>query len=356
MTSNTFCRHLSNGYRIFIRDNKISYLPCCYWTGPELEFTNLANKRAQLNTSIPWTHAECQKCKNEEVYKKDQGYRQVGNSIIPIMPSSKVGWLDIQADITCNGGCLICGPWSSSYWQQQLVKYGEYNAKKNNQEFEKSIHEIFTALDTSELRQLQFLGGEPMLSDNDQHALKYIKHPEICMLKYTTNGSIYPGPARMAQWDKFKSVLLNFSIDGIGERFNYLRYPLKWNTVENNIKRLVNETSDKITFHINHTVTPFNIFYYNEFLAWVNDTFPQDRFTGIHTHTAYGIMSVGYSTRELHTAIKNIYGDNHLLAGMLDSTAKMDTPEFLTWINKWDQRRNTDWKVTFPDIIKYFSY
>lgn len=355
MTTNTFCHHLSNGYRIFIRDNKISYLPCCYWDGPELPFDNLIATREQLNTSVPWVHKECQKCRTEEEYKKENSYRHVGNRIIPIMPSSKVGWLDIQADITCNGGCLICGPWSSSYWQQQLSKYGEYQLKSNKEDFNTSIDTIFANLDVSELRQLQFLGGEPMLSSNDQHALTYITNPEICILKYTTNGSIYPGPARMAQWNKFKSVTINFSLDGIGDRFGYLRYPLKWDTVESNIKRLVAEAPDNMVFHINHTVTPFNIFYYNEFIDWVDNTFPKDKFKGIHTHTAYGIMSAAYSTVGLRQAVHNIYGGTHVLSRMLDSLPQQNTVEFLSWIDKWDRRRNTNWLSTFPEVVKYFS-
>lgn len=349
MTSNTFCRHLSNGYRIYIKNGKITWLPCCYWEGSALPFKNLEQHRTRLNISTPWAHQECNKCHIEEAYKTS-GYRAAGNGIIPELPDSKVGWLDIQADMTCNGGCLICGPWSSSYWQNELAKYNEYVIAPIEKNLQPLVDEIFQALDTSELRLLQFLGGEPFLSKVDQYALQHIVNPHICKLKYTTNGSVYPKSTRINQWRNFKEVLINLSIDGVGDRFDYLRYPLKWNQVEDNIKKLINEPLDNIKFHINHTVTPLNIYYYDEFLDWVDSTFPKERFTGIHTHTAYGVMSVAGATDGIRAKVLNKYGADHMLWKMLESN-KLQNSNFWTHINLWDHRRSTNWQTTFPDII-----
>lgn len=354
MDTNTFCKHLSNGYRIYINNNNVTYMPCCYWQGPAMPFDNLIQRRALLNNSTPWAHKECNKCKKEETYKENN-YRNSGNKIIPDdLPSTKVGWLDIQADITCNGGCLICGPWNSSYWQNELVKYTELSSSSKKINLQQSIDNIFQQLDVSEIRLLQFLGGEPFLSEADTLSFPYITNPAICQLKYTTNGSIYPTQSRMGHWNNFKSVLINFSIDGIGDRFNYLRYPLKWKLVEQNVQRFVNEAPANMQFHINHTVTPFNILYYDEFLAWVDATFPADRFTGIHTHTAYGTMSVANSSSELREMVLSKYGNDHMLTKMLKDNRLVDNSDFLNYVVTWDKRRGTDWRTTFAEIADCF--
>lgn len=353
MSSNTFCRHLSNGYRIVIDNNRITWRPCCYWTGQAMPFINLAEFRKQINDPTPWARAECQQCRSEEQYK-ETGYRIAGLQVIPSdLPDTKVAWLDIQADITCNGGCLTCGPWSSSYWQSELAKYNEYQVKKTNLNLTLHINNIFTRLDTSELRLIQFLGGEPFLSDADTIALPKIAHPEICEIKYTTNGSVYPQSTRMKQWEKFKSVVVNFSIDGIGPRFEYQRYPLKWDKVESNIRRLINETDSKIKFHINHTVTPFNVYYYQEFLDWADTIFPADRFMGIHTHTAYGVLSVKNCSDKLRKLVLDKYGADHITYKMLQDNPIADDTEFWQHIATWDKRRNQDWKEIHPDIVEY---
>jgi 4Fe-4S single cluster domain len=356
MDTNTFCKHLSNGYRIYIDNNQnITYMPCCYWQGAPLKFDTVLADRKFLNNSTPWAHKECNLCRKEEKYK-EQNYRAIGNKIIPDnLPSTKVGWLDIQADITCNGGCLICGPHNSSFWTNQLNKYNESLEVAKKVNLQQSIDQIFQTLDFSEIHQLQFLGGEPFLSETDALALPYITNPQNCILKYTTNGSIYPDTNRITQWKNFKEVLINFSIDGVGDRFEYLRYPLKWSIVDQNARRFVSEAPDNMMFHINHTITPLNIMYYDEFLAWVNSVFPADRFRGIHTHTAYGIMSALNSSDQLKSQVISNYGKDHMLSKMInDNLLSRNVQGFLNYINTWDPRRGLNWREVFPEIADCF--
>lgn len=350
MSSNTFCRHLSNGFRIYIRNNKITWHPCCYWVGPELEFENLDVTRKKLNTSVAWAHKECWTCRSEEKYKP--GYRAASFKIIPEgLPDTKVGWLDIQADMTCNGGCLICGPGNSSFWQSELAKYNEHVPYRSpNSELYTNIDKVFDSIDVSELANMQFLGGEPFLSDVDEYSLKKIPNPERCQIQYTTNGSIYPSASRIKLWEKFKNVYITLSIDGVGSKFEYLRYPLKWNTIENNVRRLINETDEKVHFHINHTVTPFNAYYYQDLVDWVDETFPKERFTRIHVHPAYGIMSPNNCGSSLRTLIADRYGMDHTITKIVSGPMNVKS-NFWEYITKWDQRRNQNWQTVFPELV-----
>lgn len=350
MTSNSFCRHLSNGFRIFIKNGRVTWLPCCYWQGEEIAFDHLQSRRSAINISTPWHHQECARCGNEEVYKTPNGYREVSHRIIPKMDQQKAGWIDIQADITCNGGCLICGPWNSSFWQTELARHKEWSIVPVERDLKTLVDSVFAQVDVSELRLLQFLGGEPFLSDVDQWAMAHIEHPEQCVLKYTTNGSVYPQSDRIDSWRRFKEVQINLSIDGIGAKFEYLRYPLQWNRVESHIQRYLNEREINFSFHINHTLTPLNIWYYGEFIAWVNATFPATRFRGIHAHTAYGVMSVAATSQRVRDMVLDRYGSNHMLTQMLAANP-LTANDFWPWIEKWDQRRGTAWTRVFKEIV-----
>lgn len=354
MTSNTFCKHLSNGYRFYIDQGTITYHPCCQWQGDKISFHEhtISQQRTEWNVNEPWAHAACGRCGKEEVYKQERSYRHVGNRRIPVLPQNKVGWLDIQADITCNGGCLICGPQLSSYWQSELAKYQEYIPIANKIDLPALVNRIFDALDTSELRLLQFLGGEPFLSDLDSIGINRLVNPEQCILKYTTNGSVFPKITKIDRWKKFQQVFITLSIDGIGERFDHLRYPLKWHTVQHNINRMIKEFPSNVSFTINHSITPLNILYYDEFLQWVNRTF--DNIPSIHCHPAYGIMSPTHGGQELRKLVVDRYGQDHQLSSMIHPEAACN-PQFLAYINNWDSRRKTNWKRTFPDVVDVLS-
>lgn len=355
MTSNTFCRHLSNGYRIYIKDGEITYHPCCQWQGDYIAFdaSELTTQRTKINIDQPWAHSECRRCQQEESVKQSN-YRDAGFRVIPAdMPPNKVGWLDIQADITCNGGCLICGPWNSSHWQNELARHNEYILKPKTKDLSECIDYIFSNLDTSELRLLQFLGGEPFLSEADSIGLSYITNPEICTLKYTTNGSVYPSDKRMKQWARFDKLLITLSIDGIGDRFNYLRYPLKWSVVEANIKRMIDEFPPNTEFSINHSLTPLNVAYYAEFEHWVDSTFNSS--IRIHTHPAYGVMGLENISDAVKDLVALRLGDNHFVTKIVNSIAQQSYSTFINFITKWDLRRGTNWKTTFSDIKDSFD-
>src|SRR5690606_24855146 len=76
----------------------------------------------------------------------------------------------------------------------------------------------------------------------------------------------------------FKHVRMYFSIDDLGERFEYQRKGAKWSEVETNIaKAYALSRSDKgknIDFKICTTVTIFNIYFFSEFFEYFEKNFP----------------------------------------------------------------------------------
>jgi organic radical activating enzyme len=90
---------------------------------------------------------------------------------------------------------------------------------------------------------IYFAGGEPMLSTYHWYTLDKLiemgRAKEID-LEYSTNCSTlkYKDKDVLEYWKQFKSVTINASIDDIGERFNYIRWPAKWDSVSQNLKRI----------------------------------------------------------------------------------------------------------------------
>jgi sulfatase maturation enzyme AslB (radical SAM superfamily) len=68
--------------------------------------------------------------------------------------------------------------------------------------------------------------------------------------------------------DKFQNVNFCFSIDGVGPVFEYLRYPLKWDRVQENIKYC---RDNNISVSASYTISNLNIAYHPETTKWFDD-------------------------------------------------------------------------------------
>ncbi len=352
MSSNKFCRHLSNGHGFFIEEDKVTWQPCCNWDGPTIPIEEFVSTKKQINNSTPWAHKECNRCQGEETYNPAGSLRKSGDRLIPAgMSDTKAGWIDLQIDYTCNGGCLICEPRFSSYLQIESSKAKEFVIKKATVSVKDHVDNIFSHVDASELRLLRVLGGEPFLSDVDKFAFEHIPNPGECHLMYATNGTIFPQKDRIDMWSHFKTVTLNLSIDDIGARFEYLRYPLSWNKLESNIKRLIDETDDHVLLQIHQTMTPFSIYYYDEFIEWRDRFFPKEKLGITRVHSAHGQMSVSSCNESLRKKVLEKYGSEHFLVKMLADNPFKFTRNFWEHVRKMDQRRNQDWKTIFPELV-----
>ena len=351
---NSTCRFLSNGYKFQYLDNSLRLRPCCHFS-EHIEITDsndneIAEFRNRINAMDPYTDLGCQRCAYNEKKNLRKTWRQLSFDIVPDHAQyGDAHYLEIQLDNTCNGGCIMCGPKHSSFWANELVKNNLPVVPIQRQD---RFNRILEIIDIQKPNKILFLGGEPFLSDVDQRLLPLINRPENVSLQYTTNGSIYPSQDRINLWKRFKSVLINFSIDGIGDRFEYIRYPLKWHTVRDNMFNLRDSMPDNVEFKINHTVNILSLYYWSEFNHWQQNNFLRDRFNRpivVSFNPADGPLSPYIATEKLYSQLANKYSQDSLPCKTVKHQIK-ELPEVVKYLNQLDQRRNQNWQTTFPDI------
>jgi hypothetical protein len=87
-------------------------------------------------------------------------------------------------------------------------------------------------------------------------------------VSFLTNGSFKLSKHQKEILSKFQNLSFCFSIDGIGPVFEYLRWPLKWKDIENNISwcRLQN-----IDIGVSYTLSNINLLYHTETIKWFRD-------------------------------------------------------------------------------------
>jgi MoaA/NifB/PqqE/SkfB family radical SAM enzyme len=184
---------------------------------------------------------ECRLCWTEEESNVKSLRQQTANGIADL-ENPKVTYLSLKLSNKCNLACRICSPHLSSLWQSQFKKL---NLKLHPVEMFKtidlekfqgdrllSLHKLST-----DLTQLLIYGGEPLINDEVLAYLEYLADSSISkniQLILNTNGTVYSEKI-ISIFRKFKSVELFLSIDDIEKRFEYQRWPAKWDKIDSNI-------------------------------------------------------------------------------------------------------------------------
>jgi sulfatase maturation enzyme AslB (radical SAM superfamily) len=263
--------------------------------------------------------------------------------------------LDINLDMTCNAACVTCGPQSSSTWSKHLSNNSIIHIKTNF-DYQPSLDLILNKIDLSNLRRVKFFGGEPLHTDSHLQVLKKIPYPEQVDIWYTTNASIFPTQEVLDVWSKFKLVFIEASIDGIADQFEYIRWPLLWNKVRDNLLELRAVGPVNLLFRINHTINPFNIYYYDRLEQWVNTEFSTNRLgdpTEINIHPCWGDWGLDRTPSTLREEIYKKYQD-YSMSRLLKNSKQQNYDTILKFTDIWDPIRKNSWQATFPEIVKYF--
>jgi len=219
--------------------------------------------------------ATCKKC---WALESAGGYskRMISNDKFKY-PGKKLRFLDLKLGNICNLKCRICGVWSSSKWAQEEIDLGNKDAKKylTAGQWPRQKHNLWTEVTEllPDVEYFEFTGGEPFLIKEHFDLLEtsvQLGHSLRQVIHYNTNGTTFPKHAIKHIWPNFKLVEIAFSIDDLGDRFEYQRYGAVWEEVNDNIEK-INElrSSNPIKTQICCTINIQNIWNMPEICEWI---------------------------------------------------------------------------------------
>jgi len=188
--------------------------------------------------------------------------------------------------------------------------------------------------------------------------LSQIENLSDVSLAYTTNGSIFPDDDVLELWSKCKNVKIGISTDGIEDRFQYMRWPLKWDKWTRVVERFKTETDSNVRFHINYCVTPLNAFYVYETNEWLDKNFSKhadDSPISFNFIRSEGTVDAACTPESLREEIYKRLGDDHVVSNILKELPVMDDRHMLSHLDFWDPIRKLDWRKIFPDSARHFK-
>jgi MoaA/NifB/PqqE/SkfB family radical SAM enzyme len=263
---------------------------------------------------------------------------------------------------TCNLKCITCGPYSSSKWQKEYEKIYLDNirpVKFYRSDFvEKFIEQA------PEIIHLDVPGGEPFLSgvQEQKHLLwHYIKTKQAknISLHYTTNATLFPDQEWWDIWQHFKNVDIQLSIDGVGNKYEYIRYPAKWDVVVENTNQYLKKHMHNIQLSVSHTVSAYNIYYLDEFFTWCESVGLPRPWAG-RVHNPIHMRPTVWPTAARNTIADHLksstYEDVRTWAQLLQTQDDSNKfAEFKIYLLQHDQYRGLNFAETFYELSELLN-
>jgi hypothetical protein len=363
MNAKTHCKFLTNT-RHFTYD---VVKPCCWikdikFDIADIDSINQGFKRLnKINDWIP----ECSYCYDLEAAGTTSPRTQAEHETI-YNEQHKIGdivKLELQLNEDCNAACIMCSDFNSTTWR----KYNENTLKHtvkihHTTTVEQRIAAVESTIDFESVRQIHFFGGEPFNTDTHLRIIKQVKNPEKTNLVYVTNCSVFPSDETVELWKQFKNVNIACSIDGIGEHFNYIRWPLRWDQVENILKRYRSMISKNFEMNCSFTGNPLNLYYSDRYTEWAERFFADVPIKGElyrqwfkNPHPVVGTVNLQSVPPQLTRMISEKYSSESRIYKIIDTYDPVKYQKFIDYVEYHDHHRKLNFRHVFPEVAEYFK-
>ena len=265
---------------------------------------------------------------------------------------------------TCNIKCITCRPGSSSRWVKEYKDIYNIHVEPYRFNEDQFVNDFFDH--SPNIIHMDIGGGEPLLSGAPQQRRllsEYVStgQSKNIVIHYNTNGTIFPDDEWWKLWDNFKQVEMQISLDGVGPKFEYIRYLAKWDEVVKNVRKYQIHSIRRPNFKISisHTLSAYNIYYLDEFFDWCDSYHLPEPWVGIvhkpeHMSPAVwtgparqAIIDHLQSSKRQSVRTWSNYIINH------DETAHYR--EFIKKLVEHDRYRGLNFKTTFPEMAQYLN-
>ena len=329
----------------------------------------------------------CKRCWDEEaagraskrIYSKIRLKELVDQVDYVTDTPDQLWFVDLKLGNICNLKCRICGSWSSSKWAQEEINYiPELTNKKEHLAYkflQQGAWPRKTQTFWDNLRKLlpnikyfEFTGGEPFMIQEHFDLLQYaVDHgyAQNIDIHYNTNGTQWPDAHEL--WSHFKRVDIAFSIDNVGNRFEYERYGARWNEVTENILKfhaLRDQYPNKITTQVCMTVNIQNVYYLEDLCNWINtQSFDDHYFNMLHDPKHMCIDNLTNQAKQV--VIEKLragkFTPKHRaeilrIIKFIKNGTGSDGEEFVFKMQQTDRYRKQNFLITHTDIAKVMGY
>jgi MoaA/NifB/PqqE/SkfB family radical SAM enzyme len=361
--------------------------------------TSVSIRQAQLENK---RHAECSVCWNKDDDGSNSGaklaksfrvmrtfhqYPKWGietNSDIVTTSELKIRSLDLRFTNKCNLKCIMCTPLYSDLWYEDYSKlYGEQFGDRNvkytiirdeNGKYKSDMPNWFDTdiwrerFDSvkNDLQHLYITGGEPFIVKGHLDTLDNLIDCDLAKnitIDYDTNLTVI-NHKLLERFSKFKKIIISVSLDDIGDRYEYFRYPGKFDTISTNLKFLIeNKPSNVVIKAVTSCLGVLNVYAPWRFLEFLESQNMSSTYVAYRLLRSPAHFDIRYLPKQAKDEVLKYYQTNdfpgvkeslvvgHLMNNynMPDHECISKMKEHIAYLDKLDILRGLDWRKTFPE-------
>lgn len=359
-----FCYEIFKNVSVISHNGKIKYSPCSWFMGHTSEsdsmdikaaITSPEHQRLKEMVAADQPVPGCQKCYTEEsdglVSRRIAAKRNYEEFLKDTnIEGDCLTGIDYSIGNLCNLKCVICHAGDSSAWHDDWLKI---HPDSQIEKYDK--HNQLLLEDRSVLKNLKFIhfhgGGEPLMIDNHIKLLKAVDDLSQARVTYNTNGTTRPTKEILELWEKCKLVEIYFSIDAIGDQFEYQRTNADWQEVVENIRWFKDNMPHNHMFNINCVWSVLNLYYLDEVYDWKKENLDTNRYgdpVRLIFQKGYGQIELNHISPKLRDILMAKYLDYPEIRAQVNSIPVENKPidqNLLDYIRKLDKIRGVDYSI-----------
>lgn len=267
----------------------------------------------------------------------------------------KLHMVDLHWSSICDLKCVTC--WavqSSSIAREQNQPVNHTPPDVANKIIE------YIVSNQEQVNEIYMSGGEPTLIKYNLKLLKQIKKRDNLILRVNSNMQWQQDNAILKEMLKFPNVLFTCSVDGMNEKFDYIRRGGSWTKALSNIKFLQKQSNVKIRAN-----TVFFVLTAQE-IPTIIDYFMEEIGSMDHTINQCAMGQSHLRCRNLPTLIKDKvkqqindsfikYKKNLNIAGNLKNCLSEldhdgDSSDYKKYFDNIDKIQGSNWRQLFPEL------
>jgi len=304
---------------------------------------------------------------------------------------NNIKYWDIRPSNLCNIKCRTCNEDFSSSWAAENNHLDKIKLKSIDKDILEDIY--------GNVRHIYFAGGETLLMPEHFALLTRLienNQSKKVEISYTSNLTKldYNNHNLIELWKNFKEVTVNVSLDGVEDKFNYIRHGVDWEIVKANILQLKQSAGQfsHMQYNFITTVSIFNILNISEThrYLWENNLMNDINDINIDL-VMYPIYFAFINVLPKNLKLVAIERLNNHITWLADNKARQSTINkflsivkfinndlendesqpltkakrnfldglrirFVHTVKKIDNRRNESFVDTFPELAEMFNY
>ena len=279
----------SKGNPMHINDNSLQNA----WNSKSMKDIRLKMIKGETITA-------CKKCNQQEargyrsmreVMSKEQMQKDFANTKTDGTVESFPSTMELHVGNMCNLKCKMCGQqWSNQIGKEILEigktdpdfekwvikESGNVNIWTNNLSVEykwfqnkKTKLKLFEYI-AKHISAISIIGGEPTVIPEFWEMFEYLDERNLLgELSVVVNTNLTNINPKLTKWlPKLKSWKIWASVDGVGERTEYIRYPSNWKKINENLTFYKNLIGDNGSITLSPAIQLLNIDQLDEILVW----------------------------------------------------------------------------------------